>query len=335
MAITRTQIAKQLLSKGGRIGLRGGGADMGTVSTPGRAARDNREIGARMSRTAASGQGDAMRRNQEAFDTGVDKGYYQTFKTEVPKDVNAGFSSILFNSKLGKDFRKFMRDKNVKYFEDTFDGPLTLSNYKQFYSDLADRFKGKDDGLGDADYLLPINQSGIMAEAPSDMDQEPEVEEPFEVSRRFRADGGRIGFRGGDAAKSDAASGRDAGRADPGGGVDDRSDAGQTAVNNAAIMMAQMQNQNLDKSPNLIEKFPGGVRAIDKINLDRMIADMNLNTIKEEEDEDTNAIDTVFSPDIAPNLQTVFGTGLSDRQQIEKNILNSIYKSDFKIFNQF
>ena len=29
MAITRTQIAKQLLSKGGRIGLKGGGADMG------------------------------------------------------------------------------------------------------------------------------------------------------------------------------------------------------------------------------------------------------------------------------------------------------------------
>ena len=32
MAITRAQIAKQLLSKGGRIGLQGGGADMGTVA---------------------------------------------------------------------------------------------------------------------------------------------------------------------------------------------------------------------------------------------------------------------------------------------------------------
>ena len=32
MAITRTQIAKQLLANGGRIGLRGGGADMGTVA---------------------------------------------------------------------------------------------------------------------------------------------------------------------------------------------------------------------------------------------------------------------------------------------------------------
>jgi len=97
MAITRAQQAKQMLQNGGRIGLRGGGADMGTVSTPGRAARDNREIGARMARTASSGQGDAMRRNQEAFNTGVDKGYYETFKTEDPKDVNTGFSSILFN----------------------------------------------------------------------------------------------------------------------------------------------------------------------------------------------------------------------------------------------
>ena len=222
MAITRTQIAKQLLEQGRRVGLRGGGADMGTVSTPGRAARDNREIGARMSRTAASGQGDAMRKNQEAFNTGVDKGYYETFKTEDPKDVNTGFSSILFNSKLGKDFRKFMRRKNIEYFEDQFDGPFTLSNYKQFYSDLRDRFKGKDDGLGDADYLQ-IPKSGIMVEAPSDMDQKPqieEVEEPFEISRRFRADGGRIGLRGGDAARSDAASGRNAGRADPSGGVE-------------------------------------------------------------------------------------------------------------------
>ena len=32
----------------------------------------------------------------------------------------------------------------------------------------------------------------------------------------------RPGYRGDDAARSDAASGRDAGRADPGGGVDDR-----------------------------------------------------------------------------------------------------------------
>ena len=45
MAITRTQIAKQLLAKGGRIGLQGGGADMGQEKGPetGRAGRDDRQ----------------------------------------------------------------------------------------------------------------------------------------------------------------------------------------------------------------------------------------------------------------------------------------------------
>ena len=54
MAITRTQIAKQLLEQGGRVGLRGGGADMGTVGTPDSPARDNREIGQRQARTEAA-----------------------------------------------------------------------------------------------------------------------------------------------------------------------------------------------------------------------------------------------------------------------------------------
>ena len=56
MAITRTQIAKQLLAQGGRIGLQGGGADMGRDKGPetGRAGRDDREIGARADRTRAA-----------------------------------------------------------------------------------------------------------------------------------------------------------------------------------------------------------------------------------------------------------------------------------------
>ena len=42
-----------------------------------------------------------------------------------------------------------------------------------------------------------------------------------------KADGGRIGLRGGDAARSDAASGRNAGRADPSGGVERPSGGGR------------------------------------------------------------------------------------------------------------
>ena len=37
-----------------------------------------------------------------------------------------------------------------------------------------------------------------------------------------------------------------------------------------------------------------------------------------------NLIDTVFSPNIASEAQTVYGTGLSERQQIEKNILDEM-----------
>jgi hypothetical protein len=43
-----------------------------------------------------------------------------------------------------------------------------------------------------------------MAEAPSDMDPESEIEEDEDLRLAFRADGGRIGFRGGAAAASDA-----------------------------------------------------------------------------------------------------------------------------------
>ena len=142
----------------------------------------------------------------------------------------------------------------------------------------------------------------------------PEKEEDEIINYRLMSKGGRAAFRGGDAARSDAASGRNAGRADPSGGVDDRSNAGQTAINNAAIMMARMQNNNLNQitNPNLIEKFPSGLRAIDNINLDRMIADMNLNNITD--DDDTNAIDTGSPENVS------LGTGLAEKAK--QDIMN-------------
>ena len=91
MAITRTQIAKQLLAQGGRTGFQGGGADMGTVAGDKRAARDNREIGARMARTASIGQGDAMRRNQEAFDTAIGVSDLKRLQKEGVPNINLGF----------------------------------------------------------------------------------------------------------------------------------------------------------------------------------------------------------------------------------------------------
>ena len=67
------------------------------------------------------------------------------------------------------------------------------------------------------------------------------------------AQGGRIGFRGGDAARSDAASGRDAGRSSPSGGADDRSSEAQTAAHNAAVAAAQAANKTAEEKMNILD----------------------------------------------------------------------------------
>jgi len=54
MAITRTQIAKQLLAQGGRTGFQGGGKDLGTKAGDTRAARDEGAIGERMQSIGAT-----------------------------------------------------------------------------------------------------------------------------------------------------------------------------------------------------------------------------------------------------------------------------------------
>lgn len=71
------------------------------------------------------------------------------------------------------------------------------------------------------------------------------------------ATGGRVNYRGGDAARSDAASGRDAGRASPSGGTDDRSSEAQTAAHNAAVAAAQQTNVTDNKMNiiNTLNKF--------------------------------------------------------------------------------
>ena len=67
--------------------------------------------------------------------------------------------------------------------------------------------------------------TGIRSAAPV-VEEEPEYVNPLSLlspriaGTQFAAEGGRIGLRGGDAARSDAASGRNAGRADPSGGVE-------------------------------------------------------------------------------------------------------------------
>ena len=93
MAITRAQQAKQLLALGGRIGLQGGGADMGKDKGPetGRAGRDDREIGARESRTRA-----AAAANQKALAALGDPDPEVDVNTKDRKDTITSFGKNLF-----------------------------------------------------------------------------------------------------------------------------------------------------------------------------------------------------------------------------------------------
>jgi hypothetical protein len=99
------------------------------------------------------------------------------------------------------------------------------------------------------DIIQPLfGDAGIMA---------TEKIKQYENELNKYANGGRINFRGGDAARSDAASGRSAGRSSPSGGPDDRSSAAQTAAHNAAVAAAQASNtvDNNMNITNTLNKF--------------------------------------------------------------------------------
>ena len=106
MAITRAQQAKQLLALGGRIGLQGGGRSSGKDPGPetGRAGRDDREIGARESRTRA-----AAAANQKALaalgdpdpEIDIPTAKRQDTITNYTKNLKAAFRS---NPVLGLSF---------------------------------------------------------------------------------------------------------------------------------------------------------------------------------------------------------------------------------------
>ena len=178
MAITRTQIAKQLLAQGGRTGFQGGGADMGA---PERAQeRADRGYGSTNSVERDTGLERARQRNV-ALDKQLLDTPYEPFNTP--------FASINF---LGNTLGKFGHKKTTKFFSDnSIGGKINPATGKPFgygpqgYSDYMDqRTIGNVNAFGnlttqydDQDdndaYIFPT--SGIMAEASSDTDQEPEI----------------------------------------------------------------------------------------------------------------------------------------------------------------
>ena len=130
------------------------------------------------------------------------------FKSKKPEVNFPGFFGSIFKEPIQK-FADFTAKKNRPFFEDVIRAGRipglnfgTVSNMTEEELEEAyqnydrARLSGEIDAYGNPKvqtdgndaYIFPT--SGIMAEAPSDTDQEPEVEEPFQLSRRFRAEGG-------------------------------------------------------------------------------------------------------------------------------------------------
>jgi len=284
MAITRAQQAKQMLRKGGRIGLKGGAdasmADFGTPSTPG-VSKGRTGPGPNVSAGGASfnklddaPSGDDIRRNREEFEMAVGKANLERLKEEgVPKSKIPGLLGLGLNAT--EKLRNFTLRKNIEYFEDlsTTKYPKTLEGYTQY---IQDRNAGLIDAAGNpiatggADPFIPINQmSTNMNQAP-----EEEVLSPIQQAildrgdaSAFLATGGRVGLKGGaDASQFDkspseqrsvdvTAGGARLGSGPPE-GPDDRGSSDQN-------MVQMLVNQGL--TPKEIRRITEGPNVIDRI----------------------------------------------------------------------
>jgi len=355
MAITRTQIAKQLLEKGGRVGLKNGpaggasaGGNYGGNRNPGQTyggGDRNPGLETNINRFAAA------EANRELAEEIKSKKTLKDLAKDYIKDrQKLGYNLSLMgipgqtkrSSTLQKAFLKSLIDQGKT-------PPATLTGEKQ---DLAkffveDAFKNDDYGnfLMD-EYGLPAvlmrgnvgglydtggegSSSSILlpetmtAQAPSIMDQEPEIDEDegANLSRRFAAKGGRIGFRGGAAAASDAAAGRNAGRDTSAAGTSDRGDgpAGGSGGPKGPPTTGGGDGPKFDifnpiDSMLAIQRFKLGLKPED-------IA--RAKNLEDNENENTNAIDTVFSEKPAANMQKVFGTGLEKRTDMYKRVFEA------------
>ena len=212
MAITRAQQAKQMLRKGGRIGLKGG-ADASQFDKP-RSEQKTPNVsagGASFNKLDDAPSGDDIRRNKEEFETAVGKANLERLKEEgVPKSNVPGLLGLGLNAT--KKLRDFALRKNIEYFEglSTSKYPKTAQGYKDY---MSDRLAGKIDAAGNTiitggdDPFIPMNQMS------TNMDQVPEEEVLSPIQQAlldrgdasaFLATGGRVGLKGGaDASKSD------------------------------------------------------------------------------------------------------------------------------------
>jgi len=186
MAITNAQQYKQLMQNGGRIGLKGGAdASQFDVKRSEQKTPNVSAGGASFNNLGPAPSRESRESNQRAFNTGVGITDLERLRKKgVPESTAPGFLSAGLN--FAKPLRDIVLTKNIKYFKENFSGPYTLDNYKEFMKNRLDKVTPDDDNDSDQIFI----PQDMMAEAPSITDQEDSEEEPFEMSRRFRADGG-------------------------------------------------------------------------------------------------------------------------------------------------
>ena len=185
MAITRTQIAKQLLANGGRIGYSVGGRD--GPSSSGNTGRDRG-----MGLQGKTGKTD------KSLDTGGGFDKVDRSRTKTIDRLNriADIEKFIDRPKFGFTDAAKVNLLSPSSLAKTAFGALIgvpglgfLSNINVNPNPTDDEDDDDDNrGNGDGDNYIPP----LMAQAPSIVEQEPvvEEEEPFEFYRRFRADGG-------------------------------------------------------------------------------------------------------------------------------------------------
>ena len=202
MAITRSQIAKQLLANGGRTGFFLGGNFKGGYS------ESREDSGAGRNRIQKDRQAEFKQQQFKDLvekgpgsdlETGRDREGLETLEAlSVQKSNIPGFFGMGLN--LTQKPRQFLLDKNKNFY---ISDPrtkkarekygLTAQGYKDY---MSARLSGNIDAAGnpitsgddDDDNFIPVDTTFNMESG--NMDQGTTEEEPFEISRRFRAEGG-------------------------------------------------------------------------------------------------------------------------------------------------
>jgi len=184
MAITRAQQAKQLLALGGRIGLQGGGRDSGKDPGPetGRPGRDDREIGARESRTRAMAIA-----NQRALAALGDP------DPEVDVPISQRQDTI---TDFGKNLRKNLTSNPFSMIT-----PLGVLIKTSFQTNKARKELGlpgfdfeqpEDEEEGEGQQIPFYLRQMMMPKAPSIVAPETEEKKLEGLRLAFRAEGGSI-----------------------------------------------------------------------------------------------------------------------------------------------